>query len=144
MNPFQLLKFMPLIWRLIQFVPQIQAALKSGSLFTALPALGPQIESILQELGADLFPTLPPDAQTQAGMVIADPAKVLFIQNAINTLGLASPALVADGYYGAMTKKAVEAFQAAHGMTVDGWAGDVTAAALQAELNKRAGSPSSS
>lgn len=136
-NPFALLKFLPLIFRLIQFVPQIQAALKSGSIFTLLPTLAPQLMAIFQELGADLFPTLPPDAQAKAGAVIADPAKVLFVQNAINTLGLASPPLVADGHYGQITKAAVEAFQTAHGMTVDGWAGDVTAAALQAELDKR-------
>lgn len=136
MNPFAFLKFMPLVLRLIQFVPQIQAALKAGSIFALLPQLAPQIMSIFQELGAELFPTLPVDQQTQAGAVIADPAKVLFIQGALNKLGLANPPLVVDGYYGSMTKAAVTAFQTAHGMTVDGWAGDVTAAALQAELDK--------
>lgn len=52
------------------------------------------------------------------------------LQDMLNRLG-AEPPLVVDGSYGRMTRRAVAAFQAAHGLESDGLAGPLTMAALQ-------------
>jgi peptidoglycan hydrolase-like protein with peptidoglycan-binding domain len=135
-----LFKFLPLLMRILDILPKIQSAAKSGTnIFTLLQTFAPDLVSILTGVGSTLFPTLPPDSQAKAGSIMLDPTKTMWIQNAINTLGLANPALVVDGSYGAMTKAAVIAFQTAHNVTpADGWAGDITEAALRTELAKKA------
>ena len=55
------------------------------------------------------------------------------LQTALNALGYACGA--ADGIFGAATEKAVRAFQAANGLTVDGIAGKATQEALYAAEN---------
>lgn len=64
------------------------------------------------------------------------------VQNALNTLGYASPALVIDGILGAKSQAAVRAFQSAQGLTVDGIAGPQTKGALQSALASLAGTNS--
>jgi hypothetical protein len=133
-----LFKFLPLLMRIMQILPQIQDAMKSGtSIFTLLSKFAPDLIGILTGIGGSLFPELPAPSQAQAGGLMMDPVKVRLIQGQINTLGLATPLLVVDGSYGQLTKAAVTAFQIAHNVTpADGWAGDVTTAALQTEINK--------
>jgi peptidoglycan hydrolase-like protein with peptidoglycan-binding domain len=65
-----------------------------------------------------------------------DPIRIKWLQTALNVLG-ANPPLDVDGEYGPMTKDAVLQFQKAHDIVTDGWAGDVTHAALQLALSKR-------
>jgi len=60
--------------------------------------------------------------------------KVKALQKALNTLG-ADPVLDVDGRYGPHTRLAVKAFQVAAGITADGIAGPVTAAAIKLRLN---------
>jgi len=60
---------------------------------------------------------------------------VEWLQQSLNALG-AKPALDDDGSYGSLTKKAVQLFQANHGLTVDGVAGTKTIAAIRAALQK--------
>ena len=55
------------------------------------------------------------------------------LQAALNKLG-ADPALVEDGNYGRLTRRAVESFQAGAALTVDGLAGPQTWAAIDARL----------
>ncbi len=47
-------------------------------------------------------------------------SQVVELQNGLNTMGYANPALVADGKFGAKTDVAVKAFQAAKGLVADG------------------------
>ena len=53
----------------------------------------------------------------------------LWIQQTLNALG-ETPPIADDGSYGKQTKRAVMAFQQAHGLEVDGFAGPQTIAAL--------------
>jgi peptidoglycan hydrolase-like protein with peptidoglycan-binding domain len=61
------------------------------------------------------------------------------VQNALNTLGVASPLLVVDGAIGALSKAAILAFQRTSALTADGIAGPQTKAALQAALDLQSG-----
>jgi hypothetical protein len=133
-----LLTFLPLLMRILNILPQIQEAMKSGSsIITLLTKFAPDLLGILTQIGGTLFPELPAPAQTQVGGLMMDPLKVQLIQKKINRLGLANPALIEDGSYGVMTKKAVTAFQTAHNVVpADGWAGDQTTAALDVEIAK--------
>lgn len=66
---------------------------------------------------------------TMLGYKQAKPLDVRWLQTRLKELGH-DPGPI-DGEYGALTKAAVAAFQTAHGdLTVDGWAGPATMAAL--------------
>jgi len=54
----------------------------------------------------------------------------------LNKLVTPSPNLVVDGIYGPKTREAVEAAQKKLGVTVDGWAGEITQGAIQTALSK--------
>jgi peptidoglycan hydrolase-like protein with peptidoglycan-binding domain len=54
-------------------------------------------------------------------------------QTALNLIRT-DPALDVDGEYGPLTMEAVKRFQESHRLVADGWAGDVTHAAFQAEV----------
>jgi putative chitinase len=56
-----------------------------------------------------------------------------WIQHSLNILG-AEPTLVADGSFGPLTVAALKAFQASHGLEVDGRADPATLAAIEAAL----------
>jgi len=58
----------------------------------------------------------------------------------LNKLVTPSPNLVVDGIYGPKTREAVEAAQKKLGVTVDGWAGEITQGAIQTALSKLWGS----
>ena len=73
-------------------------------------------------------------SRAQALLPQAPAPKVLdvkWLQQKLTDLGFSPGAI--DGQYGELTKKAVSAYQAARGLTVDGWAGVATMAALVAE-----------
>jgi len=53
---------------------------------------------------------------------------IQWLQESLNKLQ--GGGLVVDGDYGKATKEAVKKFQAAHGLTVDGWCGVLTQAAV--------------
>ena len=59
-----------------------------------------------------------------------------WLQGSLNVLLDPSPNLVIDGRYGPMTRNAVEQLQAKLGLKVDGWAGEITKAAVAAALAK--------
>jgi putative chitinase len=62
------------------------------------------------------------------------------LQEHLNTLGVTDAnghPLVSDGHFGAHTKEAVEKFQGAHGLQVDGVAGPRTLQALEAQRTPR-------
>ena len=80
---------------------------------------------------ADAAPVPPPVVP-----VVFDANETAWLQAALNRLGTTEgfskwPPLVVDGCYGRHTRRAVIAFQAAHGLAPDGLAGPVTLAALR-------------
>lgn len=131
------LKFIPVIFQLIEQITAIRQAVRNGeSVLDLLKTKAPGLIEIFSSIAKSLFPTLGTvAAQVQAGALTIDPSLVMTIQTQLNKLGT-SPALVVDGSYGAKTKAAVSAFQAAHGLDADGWAGKLTQAALVAEIAK--------
>ena len=59
-----------------------------------------------------------------------------WLRGSRNALLDPSPNLLVDGLYGPMTRNAVERLQAKLGLKVDGWAGEITKAAIAAALAK--------
>lgn len=140
----ELFSLFPLILQALKLEPQIVTALRTGgSIVDVLQQFGPAVLDIVKQVGSSFFPNLAPDHQVQAAALkMYDTDTVKFIQDAINKLGIATPALVVDGNYGELTKAAVLAFQTKDGvMPADGWAGPVTQAALHNEVNKIAPAP---
>jgi|SRR5258708_25481942 hypothetical protein len=122
----------------VQVAGKVKELLDKGgvtqqSLETAVPQIVPQLAS----LGATLFPKVSPEMQTvAAASATFDPNVTKWLQVALNKLLTPSPKLVVDGVYGPQTREAVEAAQKRLGITVDGWAGEVTQGAIQAALAK--------
>lgn len=133
----EFLKYIPLIFQLIEKATSIRQEVRNGGpVLDLLKKEAPTLIDLVSSIGKTVFPTLTtPEAQVQAGALTIDPSLVITIQTGLNKLG-ANPQLVADGAYGSKTKVAVAAFQAAHGLTADGWAGKLTQAAITAELAK--------
>jgi len=95
------------------------------------------LAGVLDEVGAYLFPKVAPGLHIAAGAVAAfDPDVTKWLQGSLNILLEPSPNLVVDGVYGTMTRNAVEQLQAKLGLKVDGWAGEITKAAIAAALAK--------
>lgn len=133
------LKLLPLIFQALALIEPIRLAIRNGaSVFDVLKEKGPTLIDFIQSIGKSIFPELTtPEAQTQAGALVAfDPQTVMTIQTSLNRLGIAEPALVVDGAYGAKTKAAVLKFQQKFGLEPDTWAGQVTQAALASEVAK--------
>jgi murein L,D-transpeptidase YcbB/YkuD len=131
----QLVRFLPIIFRLINMAPQIQEAIRSGvPTVKAVEEHARDLLPLLGKVGKELFPDVEDRfAPAAAATAMFDPVRVKWLQTALNLIG-ADPALDVDGEYGPLTMEAVKRFQASHGLVADGWAGDVTHAALQAEI----------
>jgi putative peptidoglycan binding protein len=72
---------------------------------------------------APLLPPPPPDPTLRLGSVGPEVAK---LQQLLNRHGSAQPPLATDGVFGLKTRQAVENYQAAHSLTVDGIVGPLT------------------
>lgn len=116
---------------LVQFLPQILAAVNNPQVQQFLPL----IQQLLQQLGSAQFPGVDPTKAPAAGASLFDSNATKWTQTALNVLG-AAPALTVDGSYGEATQAAVSAFQTANKLVVDGWAGTATQDALRAALAK--------
>jgi peptidoglycan hydrolase-like protein with peptidoglycan-binding domain len=130
------LKLLPVIFSLVDVVPKIQEAIRTGgSVIDLVKRFVPEIIPYLQQLGTSLFPqvTDPQNAISAAIDVLADKDGTKWVQNSLNTLGQA-PALDADGIYGKLTKAAVAAYQTKKGLKADGWSGPLTSAALAQDV----------
>lgn len=134
----ELFKLLPLIFRLMELRPKIQEAMRVGTpLIQLLLKLAPDVIPILQGVGRELFPKLAEDLAVEAGaQKLYDQVRVRWIQESMNALGYG--VLRVDVDYGQKTKDAVRKFQEKHGLEADGWAGKVTGAVIQTELNKLA------
>jgi peptidoglycan hydrolase-like protein with peptidoglycan-binding domain len=98
----------------------------SLALVDALPALSPS------STASGPGPNVPPPASAPAGVGGGRSGGDIteWLQAALNRLG-ADPPLAVDGSYGRHTRRAVAAFQSAHGLKPDGIAGPLTTAALR-------------
>src|SRR5262245_60187027 len=133
-------QYLPTILQILRLIPQIQEALRSGaSVIDLLRKFGPEVLPIIEQYGTKLFPGLSQPQAVAAGALVLSPDIVKETQLALNRLGVTDDAgqpLAPDGSYGQKTKQAVTKFQAAHGLTPDGWAGKVTQAAIAGEVAK--------
>jgi hypothetical protein len=93
------------------------------------PKLGPLVQDVFGGLFGTPSHTTPPTTPT------ASEFDVKWLQTSLNTLGFGPIAV--DGDMGPQTHEAIKKFQAAHGLTVDGWAGMDTIPAIYAELSKK-------
>jgi len=104
----------------------VDKQLGCAALLKAMMVLDPSIKPIRETA---LIVGEPPPHPVEASLT-----GVKWIQNSLNVVLDLSPPLVVDGNYGANTRAAVREFQSAHGLAVDGQAGDRTLAALDAAL----------
>lgn len=94
----------------------------------------PQAAPILEQIGAHLFPKAAPAIHIAAGAMAAfDPDVIKWVQGACNSI--AGTTLTVDGHYGPLTLAAVEQVQTKLGLKVDGFAGQITQAAISAALS---------
>ena len=133
----QLIRFLPIIFRLINIAPQIQEAIRTGvPTVKAVEENARDLLPILAQVGKQLFPEVDDKfAPAAAATAMFDPVRAKWLQTALNVLGT-DPPLDVDGEYGALTQAAVQQFQETHGLVADGWAGDATHVALQLALSK--------
>lgn len=131
---------LPLLFKFIQFAPQIQAAIGGGlPVVSAIANVSPDLIPLLEQIGKSVFPKLSSaNAQTAAANMIFNVELTKALQASLNKLG-ANPPLVVDGIYGDATKAAVTKFQAAHGLAADGWAGPLTLPAIAAAVKALGG-----
>ena len=131
------LTVLTLISTALQVAGNVKGLLDQGGLTKqSLQTTAPQIIPQLADIGAALFPKLAPEMQVvAAASATFDPNVTKWLQTALNKLLTPSPNLVVDGVYGPRTRAAVEAAQKKLGITVDGFAGDVTQGAIQTALS---------
>ena len=116
----------------------IDEASSNDTIVTKIKALSAPFASVLANVGAQFFPKAAPALQVAAAaMASFDTNVTKWVQGALNVYLVPSPNLVVDGVYGPKTKAAVELLQAKLGLTVDGWAGQVTQAAIAQLLVKK-------
>lgn len=125
----------------VSFGPTIKAIIdeaeSNDTIIQKVTALSPTLANILTGVGAQLFPKAAPTLQLVGGVLSSfDPNTTKWLQGSLNSLLSLSPPLVVDGMYGPKTAAAVEQFQTKYKLTVDGIAGTITQAALQAVLAK--------
>ncbi len=107
-----------------------------GNILTILLPLlsNPEVQKLLpliMQMGTALFPNVPA-AQVPAAVASAlDVERTKWVQGFLKSKG---SAIEVDGSYGTKTKDAVAKWQAAHGLTADGWAGSDTGNAMRSEL----------
>jgi len=133
-----LIKLLPIIFRAINIAPQIQQAIRIGTpTVKAVEENAGDLLPLLGQIGKQMFPGIDDRfAPAAAASTMFDPIRVKWLQTALNILG-ANPPLDVDGEYGPKTKDAVLDFQKTHELVADGWAGDLTHAALQLALSKK-------
>jgi murein L,D-transpeptidase YcbB/YkuD len=133
-----LVKLLPIIFKAINIAPRIQEAVRIGTpIVKAVEEnAGNDLLPILRQIGKQMFPSIDENlAPAAAASTMFDPVRVKWLQTAFNGLGT-KPPLDVDGEYGPKTMEAVLQFQKTHELVADGWAGDLTHAALQLALSK--------
>src|SRR5258708_21541827 len=125
------MEFLALLPTIIQAASSIKGlidmAVSHTDLITKIKAEFSGIAGLMEQYGAQFFPKVAPELHIAAAAMTAfDPNVTKWVQGCLNSWNVPSPNLVVDGHYGPKTKAAVEVFQTAHGLAVDGWAGQAT------------------
>jgi len=89
--------------------------------------VAPEAMVLIQNILAQVAP----EARKQFEAEVAEKRDIYWLQASLNRLG---EHLELDGQYGPATTEAVKRFQAKHNLTVDGWAGTNTSAAIYGAL----------
>ena len=113
----------------------IDVALSNEDLVAKLKDMSKPLSLVFEGIGALVFPKAAPELHSAAVVMAAfDPNVTKWVQASCNQLLDPSPNLTVDGLYGSKTLAAVEALQTKLGLKVDGWAGNLTQAAIGAAL----------
>ena len=105
----------------------LDMATSNEDVVSKIKATAAPLATVLEEVGAKMFPAAAPSLHIAAGALAAfDPDVTKWLQGELNVFVTPSPNLVVDGMYGPKTAAAVKLFQAAHGLAVDGMAGNIT------------------
>jgi murein L,D-transpeptidase YcbB/YkuD len=125
----------------IQYGPAVKAvidaAMSNDDLLSKLKQVAAPLVPLLEQAGSKMFPNAAPALHAVGAALAAfDPNTTKWLQGALNSLVTPSPNLVVDGIYGPRTAKAVTDLQTQMGLRVDGIAGMITQAAIQAALGK--------
>lgn len=120
------------IMTLLSAASAVKTLIDTGFTATSLQSAAPEIVPVLEQIADQLLPKVAPEARiVAAAMVTFDPNKTKWLQGALNKYLTLNPPLKVDGVYGTKTRDAVYAAQAKlTGLSVDGWAGKLTNAAL--------------
>src|SRR6188508_2818808 len=122
MNFSTILGMLPLIMKAYSLAKSIGG---NTTIADLIKSKGPEVVDLIKEAGAEIFPDLNEQEQTQAGALRFSPEVVSKVQSQLNKLGAQ---LAIDGDYGRRTKEAVTAFQTKYKLDADGWAGPITQA----------------
>jgi peptidoglycan hydrolase-like protein with peptidoglycan-binding domain len=131
----QLAPFAPLL----RIAPGVISAIRVtaplvGGWIQAIKQVAPDLLPAFEELAAQLGLS-GQHATAAAAQMMFDRDGTLWIQAALNRLYPNDVPLDVDGVYGALTKAAIEKFQAEHPpLEVDGWCGPATLDVLKEEL----------
>lgn len=136
MNLAPLLQYLPLI---ISAGPSVKAALDEARSnddgVTKIKKIAPTLAPILEQIGSMWFPKAAGTIHIVAAATAAyDQNITKWVQGACNSIVGAN--LKVDGIYGPNTRAAVELLQTHLGLTVDGYAGQLTQAAIGIALSK--------
>lgn len=125
-----ILTILGLVMRYGPIIGRIMGAAGSNTdIVTKIDQLGPDVTTVLKDIGKQFFPKATPEIQIVAAATAIDPNGVIALQTLLNDK--LNAGLDADGIYGKATREAVSKFQKANGLVVDGVAGKNTLAALK-------------
>lgn len=124
----------------VQYGPLIKTAIDEATsnddLVTKIRTIAAPLVPALESAARQSFPQVAPAIQlAAAAMTTFDPSVTKWVQRSLNLL--IGAGLDVDGIYGPATKAAIVKFQEQTlGLKADGWAGQLTQAAIGAALAK--------
>ena len=133
------LSIIPLLISAADVIKKIVDISQSNSdIITKVKDTLPDLVGSLEAIGGAMFPKVKKELRIAAAVMTAfDPDVTKWVQGSLNVLMELDPPLVVDGYYGPLTRAAVQKMQRSLGLTVDGWAGQLTQSAIQSALVAR-------